>query len=127
MLAFLLDENISDEIARQVISKRAGLPIFSAHDWEDGRLRAASDESVLRAAAEAGLTLVTYDVNTIPLLLVRLANEGFIHGGVVFVHNASIRSSDYGGLVRALVHLHEVEKEADWRNRLFVLTPPDLP
>ena len=36
MLALLLDENLSDEIARQVMAKRSDIPIFSAHDWEGG-------------------------------------------------------------------------------------------
>jgi hypothetical protein len=124
MLALLLDENLSDEIARQVTAKRPDIPIFSAHDWQGGRLRALGDEAVLRAAAEAGMTLVTYDVNTIPLLLVRLANEVFVHGGIVFVHNATIRSNDYGTLVRALIQLHDAEREAVWRNRIFFLPPP---
>jgi hypothetical protein len=124
MLALLLDENLSDEIARQVAAKRPDIVIFSAHDWEGGRLRGVSDEEVLRVAAEAGLTLVSYDVNTIPLLLVRLANEAFIHGGIIFVHNASIRSNDYGRLVRALIQLYAAEKDAEWKDRLFFLPQP---
>ena len=124
MLSLLLDETISDEIARQILAKRVDIPIFSAHDWEEGRLRGVSDEMVLRAAAEAGLTLVSYDVNTIPLLLMRLANEAFVHGGIVFVHNATIRSNDYGGLMRALIQLYDAEKEAEWKDRLYFLPPP---
>lgn len=79
------------------------------------------DEGVLRSAAEAGLTLVSYDVNTIPLLLMRLANEECVHGGIVFVHNATIRSNDYGSLVRALIQLYDAEKEAEWNDRLYFL------
>jgi len=124
MLSLLLDENLSDEIARQVAAKRPDIALFSAYDWEGGRLRGVSDEVVLRAAAEAGLTLVSYDVNTIPLLLVRLANEAFVHGGIVFVHNATVRSNDYGRLVRALIQLYDAEKEAEWQDRLFFLSPP---
>ena len=124
MLSLRLDENISDEIARQILAKRVDIPIFSAHDWEEGRLRGVSDEMVLRAAAEAGLTLVSYDVNTIPLLLMRLANEAFVHGGIVFVHNATIRSNDYGSLIRALIQLYDAEKEAEWKDRLYFLPPP---
>ncbi len=105
MLSLLLDENLSNEIVRQVVVKRPDIPIFSVHEWEGGRLRGFSDEAVLRAAAQAKLTLVSYDVNTLPLLLMRLANEAFVHSGIVFVHNATIRSNDYGSLVRALVHL----------------------
>lgn len=124
MLALLLDENLSDEIARQVTAKRPDIPIFSAHTWEGGRLRSVSDEAVLRTAAEAGLTLVTYDVNTIPILLVRLANEEFVHGGIVFINHATMRSNDYGSLVRALILLYDAEKAARWQDRLFFLPPP---
>lgn len=123
MLSLLLDENLSDEIARQVLSKRPDIPIVSVHDWGGGRLRGVSDAEVLRAAAAAQLTLVSYDVNTIPLLLVQMANEAFVHGGIVFVNNATIRSNDYGGLVRALIQLHDAEREAVWRDRLFYLPP----
>lgn len=122
MLALLLDENLSDEIVRQVRTKRPDISLFSAHDWEGGRLRGVNDEEVLRAAAEAGLTVVSYDVQTIPLLLVRLVNEAFVHGGIVFVHNAAIRSNDYGTLVRSLIRLYDAEKEAEWKDRLFFLT-----
>lgn len=123
MLTLLLDENISDEIARQVTAKRPDIPIVSVHDWEGGRLRGVSDEEALRAAAAAQLTLVSYDVNTIPLLLVQLANEAFVHGGIMFVNNATIRSNDYGGLVRALIQLYDAERAAEWRDRLFFLPP----
>ena len=124
MLALILDENLSDEIARQVTAKRADIAICSVHDWEEGRLEGVTDEAVLRGAAAAGLTLVTYDVNTIPLLLVRLANEAFHHSGIVFVHNATIRSNDYGSLSRAIIQLYDAENEADWNDRLYFLAPP---
>ena len=87
-------------------------------------MRGASDREVLRAVAEAGLTLVSYDVNTIPVLLVRLANEAFVHGGIMFVHNATIRSNDYRSLMRALVRLYDAEQEAEWKDRLYFLPPP---
>ncbi len=124
MLELLLDENISNEIARQVSAKRPGIPIFSVQDWEGGRLKGVSDEEVLRAAQEAGLTLVTYDVNTIPLLLVRLANEAFVHCGVVFINNTTMRSNDYGSLVRSLIQLYDAENEGEWKDRLFFLPSP---
>jgi hypothetical protein len=124
MLSLLLDENISTEIARQVSAKRPDIPIFSVQGWEQGRLRGVSDEEVLRAAQAAAFTLVTYDVNTIPLLLMRLANESFVHGGVIFVHTATMRSNDYGSLTRALIQLYDAEKDAEWKDRLFFLPLP---
>lgn len=124
MLALLLDENLSDEIALHVTAKRPDIPIFSAHTWEGGQLRSVDDETVLRVLASSQLTLVTCDVTTIPLLLVRLANEEFIHGGVVFVHNNTIRSNDCGSLVRALIQLYDLEHAAEWRDRLYFLPAP---
>ena len=63
--------------------------------------------------------LVTYDVNTVPSLLVRLANEGFKHDGVVFVNNLTIRSDDIGGLMNAIVKLYSDEGAADWTERVY--------
>lgn len=125
MLSLLLDENISDEVARQVKTKRSDIVIYSVYDWEDGRLKSATDEEILRAAAGSALTLLTYDVNTIPPLLTRLANESVSHAGVVFIDHAVIRSNDFGSLVRALVRLHDIERDADWLDRVYFLPRPN--
>ena len=123
MLSLLLDENIKPEVARQINAQQPDIAIISVHSWEQKRLRGASDREVVQSAAEANLTLVTYDVNTIPTLLVRLANESFVHGGVVFVNNATIRSNDIGGLVKALIHFYFEERDAEWKNRIYYLRP----
>ena len=124
MLTLLLDENLSYQIAEGVNRKRPDLLVHSVHTWEAGRLRGVPDREILLEAAEAGLTLVTYDVNTIPLLLMQLGDEGFSHGGVVFVSQATFRSDDYGGLVTALIRVQEDEGEADWRDRVYFLPSP---
>ena len=111
-------------MARQIGLKRHEIPILSVHDWQSGRLRGADDEEILRIAAQANLTLVTYDVNTIPLLLMRLANQAYAHAGVVFVSDASIRSDDIGALVRSLIHLFDSEGDAPWADRIHFLLPP---
>jgi len=79
------------------------------------------DVIILRAAARTGLPLVTYDQITIPPLLVRLAEEGFSHGGVIFVDHNTIASNDFGGLVRALIAFWDDKHEFDWENRLDYL------
>lgn len=123
MLSLLLDENIRPEVARRVITIRPDIRIVSVHTWEEKPLRGATDLEVIQSAAVARLTLVTYDVNTIPALLVRLANDSFDHAGVVFVTNATIHSGDVGGLVRALIQFYDEEKEALWTNRVYFLQP----
>ncbi|MFM7790877.1 MAG: DUF5615 family PIN-like protein, partial [Microcystis panniformis] len=63
MLSFLFDEHISPTVAEQISYKRPEISIFPLITWQKGRYLGYSDEIVLKAAAEAGLTLVTYDQN----------------------------------------------------------------
>jgi hypothetical protein len=123
MLALLLDEQISHEIAEQITRKRPGLPVVSLREWEGGRYLSADDETLLQAAAGAGLTLVTYDQSTIPTLLARFAEQDLSHGGILFVDQRTIPSNDFGGLVRALVWFWEEHHDQEWANRLAYLRP----
>ena len=47
-----------------------------------------------------------------------------VGGGIIFVHNATMRSNDYSSLTRALIPLYDSEREATWKDRLFFLPPP---
>lgn len=123
MLSLLLDEHISYTVARQIAVRRPEISIVSLHDWEAGRYLRALDEPLLRAAAAAGLTLVTYDQRTIPSLLARLAGEGFPHGGIVFVDEHTIPSDAFGPLIRSLCLLWDECHEWDWANRILYLRP----
>ena len=75
MLAYLLDENISYIVAEQLARKNPLISVQSVHHWQDGAFIGQEDNMLLRAAAQAGLTLVTYDLKTIPPLLMELAAE----------------------------------------------------
>ena len=79
------------------------------------------DEPLLQEAAAQGLTLVTYDRKTIPPLLKMWAEAGRDHGGVVFVDQKTISSSDFGGLIRALHLLCGETGHWDWANRILLL------
>ena len=61
MLQFLLDEHISPTVCSIV------------------------RDIVLAATAEAGYTLVTYDLRTIPVLLHAWVAKGLSHNGVIFI------------------------------------------
>jgi hypothetical protein len=124
MLSLLLDEHISQTIARQIATRRPEITIVSLHDWEAGRYLETPDDDILRAAAPARLTLVTYDQRTIPSLLVRLASEGFPHGGIVFIDERVIPPDAFGPLIRSLIWLWEQYHDWDWENRIFYLRPP---
>ena len=75
------------------------------------------DDSVLQAATEAGLTLVTYDVSTIQPMVTEWGPTGLTHAGVVFIDTWTIRSDDFGGLIRAIERLWDDEHDRDWTNR----------
>ena len=121
MLRFLLDEQISPKVAEGFRRRYHDLPIVSLAEWEGGNFLGASDQAVLEAAAAQNRVLVTYDRKTIPPLLKRLAEAGQDHGGIIFVDEKTIPSSDFGGLVRALVEMAQAAALWDWKNRVSFL------
>lgn len=117
MLAFLLDEQISP-----VVAAHAAIPIQTIHRWHDGALCGRGDALVLEAARHHRLTLVTYDLKTIPPLLAEWAASGISHAGAVLVDDRTIAPSDFGGILAALTQLWRSEKHAAWRDRVHFLT-----
>ena len=122
MLAYLLDENVSPVVAEQMAMKNPAIEVQSVYRWLGGLLVGQMDKKVLRAATEAKLTLVTYDLKTIPLLLGEWASDNETHAGVVFVDDASIRNDDFGRLINALLAHWQRYHEDDWTNRIAFLT-----
>lgn len=120
-LSFLLDEQISPTVAEQILLKRPEIEVFSLQYWQEGCFLGLDDEVVLEAAAEANLTLVTYDQNTIPPILVRWGEANIAHGGVIFIDYRTIALHNFGQLVRALVWLWDTQGELDWNSRLIYL------
>ena len=153
MLSFLLDEQISPEIAKQINNKRPDIPIFTKseeapsrpsrvpelgsgnadllkggvsltiHIWHDGHYLGVSDEIILKAAAEEGLTLITYDQKTIPLILSEWGQANISHAGVVFIDYRSIPPNNFGGLIKAIIWLWDTQSMGDWQNRIIYLQP----
>ena len=126
MLSLLLDQQISLQIAEQVRAKRPEIPIQSLYEWHKGALVGASDTIILRAAAGDGLTLVTYDRQTIPPVLTEWGIAEFLHGGVLFIDNRTIATNDFGRLVRTLIYYWSQEHTGDRKNRVgFLPSPPE--
>ena len=123
MLSYLLDENISFVVAEQVSRKNPRIAVQSVFHWRDGAFVGQEDGPLLRAAMQDGLTLVTYDLRTIPPLLTELAADGEAHSVVIFVDALSIRSNDFGGLVTALLAHWERYGAEEWNNRIAFLEP----
>jgi len=125
-LRFLLDENMSHIVASQVRTHQPDIVIESVHTWQDGAFRGRLDRELLLAVAVAGLTLVTYDLKTIPPLLVELSAEGRAHAGVVFVDALTIANDEFGTLTRALISFWQRHQQLDWANRVHFLDKPPL-
>ena len=81
----------------------------------------AADEVVLREAQKQRLTLVTFDLRTIPPLLRSWSEQGFDHSGVILVDERTIAQGDIGGLVKALCALWRTHRDIDWTNRVAYL------
>ncbi|MEM9274146.1 MAG: DUF5615 family PIN-like protein [Cyanobacteria bacterium P01_F01_bin.143] len=123
MLSFLLDEQISPEIAKQIKNKYPEITILSIHTWQKGNYLEVADEIILKAAAIEKLTLVTYDQKTIPPILVEWGQGNINHAGVVFIDYRSITPNNFGGLIKGIVWLWKTQNDANWQNRIVYLRP----
>lgn len=123
MLAYLLDENISFAIAEQIVRNNPQIRVESVHRWRGGVFVGQTDGNLLRAATQEGLTLVTYDLKTMPPLLMEMATEAEAHSGVILVDDSSIRNNDFGGLVAALLAHWRRYSGEEWRDRVAFLEP----
>jgi hypothetical protein len=121
MLKLLLDEHISLAVAEGLRRRNRQLVVFSMAEWEDGEFLGEEDFTCLSQAATQGLTLVTYDRRTIPLLLKTWGEEQRKHGGVIFVDDRTISPPDTGGLIRSLTDLSRKTAKWDWTDRICFL------
>ena len=120
-LTFLTDEQISHIVAEQVQAKRPDILITSVRAWRSGTFQGKTDESLLRAAAEDGLTLVTYDQRTIPPVLTEWGIRGEAHAGVLFVDGSTVPQGDIGSLIRALIQHWDLTHTWEWENVISFL------
>ena len=121
MLRILTDEQIDPDVA--AAARRRGIQITTLFEWSDGHFVGASDEEVLREAARHAMTLLSFDLKTIPPLLRAWGERGIDHGGVIFVDNKSFAQNDVRGIAKAISELWELQGKDDWTNRCFFLTP----
>jgi hypothetical protein len=121
MLKLLLDEQISPAVAVGLRTRQKGVVVHCLADWENGRFLGMADDAILEEASVQKLTLVTYDRKTIPPLLKLWAETGHEHGGVIFVDQKTIPSSDFGRLTRGLQNLLRKSAKWDRKNRISFL------
>jgi hypothetical protein len=121
VLQLLTDEHISPAVAVQAPNHCRGINIQSIHTWENGHFLGAAHEVLLSEAYSRKLTLVTFDLRTIPPLLRLWAEQGIDHGGVILVDERSIPQNDIGALLGALCALWRSEHNTAWTNRVLYL------
>ena len=101
------------------------MPVQGLQTWEQGRYLQVDDNVLLALAHQQGLTLVTYDLRTIPGLLARLVEQACDHAGVIFIDQKTIPPNHFGLLINSLSSLWQTEKDRDWRNRFVFLEAGD--
>jgi hypothetical protein len=121
MLKLLLDEHISLDAAVGLRRRDEALSVLSLVEWESGSFLGQDDATCLLAARAEDLTVITYDLRTIPVLLKAWTEEGRPHAGVIFVNEKTISPSDIGGLARALSSLAKEAGRWKWQDRICFL------
>jgi len=121
MLKLLLDEHVSPEAAVGMRRRDKKIIVRGMAEWENRGFLGQEDSACLREAAVQKLTLVTYDLRTIPPLLKDWAEQGRQHGGVIFVDEKTISPANIGGLVQSLDRLVKQARNLDWTDRVYFL------
>lgn len=83
------EPTISTGLPVRLTAYRNFFPLWAwdPFDWLDGHFIGASDEEILKEAARQSMTLLSFDLKTIPPLLRTWGERGVDHGGVIFVDN----------------------------------------
>jgi len=123
-LRFLLDEQVHPATVRALEAASPGIEVQHIYDWHAGELAGADDAEVLEQAFLEGLTLVTFDLRTMPRHLARRIEQGESHAGAVLVDDKTIRQNDPGGLARALAKLWRDRGQEEWLNTICFLKRP---
>ena len=109
-LRLLLDQHLSPDLVPALARLCPELSVVELHTWRDRMYYGQADETVLEAAAEERLTILTGDVSTIPELLIQWAAIDRSHAGVIFIPK-SFPQGNVGETARALTALHRVQGE----------------
>lgn len=108
-IGFYFDENMDPAIAEQLV--RRGINAITVRDL--GEL-GDSDINQLQRATQMGCVLCTHDSD-----FLRLDAEGFEHAGIAF---APHYGATIGGIVKALVDLHQTMSAEQIRRRVKCLS-----
>lgn len=115
----LLDAHLSPIIAG--LLRERGIEAVSLQEWRGGHFFSRPDIDLLEAATGEGLTLVSFDVGTIPILLRELAESEVAHSGVILISSKTFRPQAFRPLADAIVRYIAASGDQDWQNRVEFL------
>ena len=120
--AFLLDAHLDPVLAR--LLRERGIEAIAMQQWQDGDYLTKSDQEMLAAAERDGLTLLSYDVHSLPALLVRFAETGTPHAGVVLISARTVDPRAIAEIALGIERLVSQMGDFDWRNQVLFLPKP---
>jgi hypothetical protein len=119
-LRLLLDQHLSPDLLPALARLCPELSVVVLQTWHGGMYYGQADETLLEAAAEESLTLLTGDVSTIPELLIQWAAIGRSHAGVIFIPRG-FPQGNVGETARAFTALYRAQGANDWKNIVLFL------
>jgi len=113
-LKLLLDEHIDPEVAAALNRRFGQLDVLSIHQTTWAGL---PDPALLEVLDTEHRTLVTRDVNSMPLHANRRLEAGLTHGGIIYADSKRLPQRDRRGLIRRLAQVVEQHGHEDWTCR----------
>lgn len=123
MLRLLLDAHFGSREVEAIHAREPAVDKVSLQEWQNGTFLEADDALVPLEAYRHSRTLVTRDLRTITPLLKQWAEEGFHHGGVIFVDGRSFPEGNVGIIMQALLILWRQQGDTDWADTVHYLRP----
>lgn len=123
-MKLLLDSHISKGTIPAFLKRIDFVQIEHLADWHSGSLLSASDEDILKKCREEGRTFVTFDLNSIPDLLLNFAQGELSHSGIFFASEVTVGTDEPGKIARSLEKLALEFKDADLTNIVRFLPAP---
>jgi hypothetical protein len=126
-MRLLLDVHIPAAVAGAVRRRLPGLDILHISNWHSGSLLEAEDRAVLAECAREGRVLVSFDLKTIPALLVEWAEAQRSHAGVFLADDKTVRPEKVGAVAASIAELVTELRGTDTTNLVRFLARAKAP
>ncbi|MCW5557546.1 MAG: DUF5615 family PIN-like protein [Verrucomicrobiae bacterium] len=104
-MTLLLDVHLPRAVVATLQRRLPRLDVQHITEWREGHFRTADDAIILAACHEEGRTWVTLDKASVPPLLLRWAEEGRPHSGVLFATRRRMPPNAPGASAQLLAKL----------------------